>query len=178
MCVCVCVCVCVCLYVTSPKSSHRAQFLLYRLSQSTKLFDLPDDAIATASACFGKVLRAGGVLYLIWNGEVINPYYSSTQIWWQDVTVHQDTVWQKILNSRFKKFNMKVITKIRYILFILLSELSSNAYSSPSWITLLFSTFIFLLTPLVCLVIFSTQVWLPLLVFWLFFKPRSIFRIW
>ena len=54
---------CVCVSVMSPKrpkSSHRAQFLLYRLFHLTKLFDLPDDSIATAAACFGKVLQAGG----------------------------------------------------------------------------------------------------------------------
>ena len=62
MCVCLCVsmCVCVCVYVLSPKSSHRAQFWLYHLFHSTKLFDFTDDAIATAAACFGKGLRAGG----------------------------------------------------------------------------------------------------------------------
>ena len=63
VCVYVCVCVCVCVSVTSPKrpkSSQRAQFLLYLLFHSTNLFDLPDDSIATAAACFGKYLRAGG----------------------------------------------------------------------------------------------------------------------
>ena len=57
---CVYVCVCVCVSVTSPKISHRAQFFLYRLFHSTKLFYLPDDAIVTATACFGKGLQAGG----------------------------------------------------------------------------------------------------------------------
>ena len=52
--------VCVCVCVTSPKSSHRAQFSLYRVFHLTKLFDLPDDAIATAVSCFGEGLRAGG----------------------------------------------------------------------------------------------------------------------
>ena len=60
VCVCVCVCLCVSVSVTSPKSSHRAQIFLYRLFHSTKLFDLTDDAIATAAACFGKGLRSGG----------------------------------------------------------------------------------------------------------------------
>ena len=60
VCLCVCVCVCVCVSVMSPKSSHRAHFLLYRLFHSTKLFYLPIDAIATAAACFGNFLRAGG----------------------------------------------------------------------------------------------------------------------
>ena len=56
-------CVCVCVSVMSPKrpkSSHRVQFLLYRLFHFTKLFDLSDDAIATAVLCFGEGLRAGG----------------------------------------------------------------------------------------------------------------------
>ena len=51
---------CVCLSVTSPKSSHHGQFLLYRLFHSSNLFDFPDDAIETAAACFGKGFRAGG----------------------------------------------------------------------------------------------------------------------
>ena len=53
-------CVCVCVSLTSPKSSHRAQFLLFSLFHSTKLFDLPDDTIATSASWFGKGLRAGG----------------------------------------------------------------------------------------------------------------------
>ena len=53
---------CVCVYEVTkiPKSSHRAQFLLYRLFQSTKLFDLPDYVIAISAECFGEGLRAGG----------------------------------------------------------------------------------------------------------------------
>ena len=46
--------------VTSPHSSHRALFLLYRLFHLTKLFDSPNDVIATAAACFGEGLQAGG----------------------------------------------------------------------------------------------------------------------
>ena len=60
---CVCVCVCVFVSMMSPKRtkiSHRAQFLLYRLFHSKNLFDLPDDAISTAAACFGEGLRSGG----------------------------------------------------------------------------------------------------------------------
>ena len=56
-------CVSVSVSMTSPKrpkSSHRAQFLLYRLFQSTKLFDLPDYVISTAAACFGEGLQVGG----------------------------------------------------------------------------------------------------------------------
>ena len=54
---------CVCVCMTSPKrqkSSHRAQIFLYRLFQLTKLFDFPDDAMATDAAYFGKGLPAGG----------------------------------------------------------------------------------------------------------------------
>ena len=56
-------CVCVCVCVTSPKRQkniHCAQFFLYRLFHSTKLFDLPDDSVATSAVCFGEGLRAGG----------------------------------------------------------------------------------------------------------------------
>ena len=52
--------VCVCVSMTSPRSSHRAQFLLYCLFHSTNLFYLPDDSIATAAVCFGKGFRDGG----------------------------------------------------------------------------------------------------------------------
>ena len=64
VCVCIYVCVCVCVCVKSSHSSHRAMFLLYHLFHSTKLFDLPDDAIETAATCFGEGLRAGdGVVF-------------------------------------------------------------------------------------------------------------------
>ena len=44
----------------SPQIRYRALFLLYRLFQTTKIFYLPDDEIATAAAQFGEETRAGG----------------------------------------------------------------------------------------------------------------------
>ena len=82
---CVYVCVCVRVSMTSPKSCHRAQFLLYRLFHSTELFDLPDDAIATAAACFVKSLRAGGGVVFNVKWRRYNKDKESDKINWIDM---------------------------------------------------------------------------------------------
>ena len=115
ICVCLCVCVCVslsvCMSVTSPRSSHRALFFLYRLFHLTKLFDLPDDVIATAAACFGEGLRAGGgvVFKLKWRRYIIDytikmvnwsfDSFSTWLVWWISYLLHDKSGRTKALKK-------------------------------------------------------------------------------